>query len=289
MLNNNNCSEINSYGNNYYKNCPVAFALNILNRKWLVPIICELNRNSVMRFSELSRSIKGITNMMLAQTLKELQSLGIISRTQYNEMPLRVEYSLTDMGREMYPSILSLSKWSIQLMDDPGSNSVCHYNDCVAQVEHIIHINQDNIQNACLEWDLAYENVYQDLITSTETASLDPIEKIILLINQTFKQTTKGGYEFSRLVTIYYISGEEKSNELLSEERTLYKIFNSLLDEAREQGILTNKLTNDEIIQSSYSFIHGINSYWELEHGSYDIVEKNFNIIAHFFNSFRKR
>lgn len=241
-----------------------------------------------MRFGELSRSIKGITNMMLAQTLKELQSLGIINRTQYNEMPLRVEYSLTDMGRKIYPSILSLSKWSIQLMDDPGSNSVYPYNDCVAQVEHIIHINQADIKNVRLDWDLAYKNIYQELITSAETASLDPIEKMIVLIKQFFIEISKIGDEISRITTIYYIVGEEKSIDLLSQERAVFKIFNSLLDEAREKDILTDKLTNDEIIRSSLSFIYGINSYWELEHGAYDIIEKKSNIIVHFFYSFRK-
>lgn len=93
-----------------YDNCPVIFSLNLLSKKWLVPIICALNHNAVMCFGELSRALGGITDMMLTQCLKELQRLGIVSRVQYNEMPLHVEYSLTQMGREMIPSILSLSK-----------------------------------------------------------------------------------------------------------------------------------------------------------------------------------
>lgn len=72
-------------------NCPLTFALNLIGGKWRLPIIWLLNKNGTMRYNELKRGIDGITNMMLTQSLKELESYGIIKRKQFMEIPPRVE------------------------------------------------------------------------------------------------------------------------------------------------------------------------------------------------------
>jgi len=61
--------------------------------------------------NELKRKIDGITNMMLSQVLKEMEGYGLVSRKQYMEIPPRVEYSLTQEGKDLIPALISLAKW----------------------------------------------------------------------------------------------------------------------------------------------------------------------------------
>ncbi len=74
-------------------------------------ILCVIDNNEVVRYGELSRSIHGITNTMLANSLKELESDGLIERKQYDEMPVRVEYNLTKKAKSLIPILLQLKKW----------------------------------------------------------------------------------------------------------------------------------------------------------------------------------
>ena len=98
-----------------YKNsldtCPLTFALNLIGGKWRLPIIWALNKNGTMRYNELKKSINGITNMMLTQTLKELELYDIVNRKQFMEVPPRVEYSLTDNGKTLIPALKALASW----------------------------------------------------------------------------------------------------------------------------------------------------------------------------------
>ena len=75
--------------------CPITYALGMIGGKWHLPIIYLLSKNKVARYSELKKCLLGITNMMLSQSLKELEANGIVCRKQYPEIPPRVEYSLT--------------------------------------------------------------------------------------------------------------------------------------------------------------------------------------------------
>lgn len=97
--------------NSSFEDCPLTFALNLIGGKWRLPIIWALNKNGTMRYNELRRSIGGITNMVLTQSLKELESYGIINRVQYMEVPPRVEYSLTDNGKNLIPALKALADW----------------------------------------------------------------------------------------------------------------------------------------------------------------------------------
>ena len=94
-----------------FDNCPLTFALNFIGGKWRLPIIWALSKNGTMRYNELKRSIDGITNMMLTQSLKELELNGIINRKQFLEVPPRVEYSLTDNGEDLIPALKALASW----------------------------------------------------------------------------------------------------------------------------------------------------------------------------------
>lgn len=271
-----------------YENCPVIFSLNLFSKKWLIPIMCSLYYNSVMRFGELSRSLDGITDMMLTQCLKELQRFGIVNRVQYNEMPLRVEYSLTAMGMDIVPSILSISKWSPQILNRPTDVLTCPHIACAAKVEHTVQLRQEDITNVRRNWDTAYEEIDRRLSEDAAYTDLSPIDKLVIVAEYVLSESTKAGEEMSRLATLYYIVGTEKSSELLSENRVIFRILNYYLDEARALDMLTDEMTNDEIIHATISFIHGLNAYWELERGIYDIVEHNHKAIVHFFHGFAR-
>jgi len=96
--------------------CPNLRALlrsfQVLEGKWTSRVIFYLLKNDHLRFGELKRSIPAITNTMLASTLRELERNEIVSRTQFDEMPPRVEYSLTEKGNALLPVFYDLAKWS---------------------------------------------------------------------------------------------------------------------------------------------------------------------------------
>lgn len=94
-----------------YDNCPVAYALGVLNGKWKLPIIWCLSQQESIRFNELQRRLNGISNIMLSKSLQELEDYKIVSRMQYNSIPPRVEYSLTDLESSLQPVLLKLGEW----------------------------------------------------------------------------------------------------------------------------------------------------------------------------------
>lgn len=98
------------------KICPVKTSLDIIGGKWKPYIIRALFLNGVVRYNELKREIPGITDMMLSQSLKELERDLVINRVQYNVIPPRVEYSLTENGMGLSIAVQELAKWgNIQL------------------------------------------------------------------------------------------------------------------------------------------------------------------------------
>ena len=99
-------------------NCPLTYSLNLIGGKWRLPILWALWKNDTLRYNELKAKVEGITNMMLSQTLKEMERNGMILRKQYIEMPPRVEYSLTESGKQLIPSLESLAQWGKQLQNN---------------------------------------------------------------------------------------------------------------------------------------------------------------------------
>lgn len=101
--------------------CPVQFALDLLNGKWKLRIVWELSQHGVMRFNELQRCLDGISSVMLSKSLNELESNKIISRKQYFEIPPKVEYSLTPLGEGINPALEALAKWGLHAYDTINS------------------------------------------------------------------------------------------------------------------------------------------------------------------------
>jgi DNA-binding HxlR family transcriptional regulator len=91
--------------------CPVTATMQVLGGKWKAILINAIYHTSPARFGELKRSVKGITQSMLTQQLRELEDDGVISRKIYAEIPPRVEYTLTEFGLTLSPIMQSMAKW----------------------------------------------------------------------------------------------------------------------------------------------------------------------------------
>lgn len=119
-----NSNQINRAGSRHHREslcgeprgaeCGLKKVLNIIGGKWKVLILCEISDQHIMRYGELRRAVAGITNTMLAQSLREMEQDGLVNRTQYDESTLRVEYSLTEKAESMVPILLELKRWGEQ-------------------------------------------------------------------------------------------------------------------------------------------------------------------------------
>lgn len=98
--------------------CPMRRTLELLSGKWRTHIIYELCRYPSRRFGELRRAVPHITNTMLTATLRDLESFGIVSREQFNEIPPHVEYALTEKGRALLPVFAEIAKWGDTYLSD---------------------------------------------------------------------------------------------------------------------------------------------------------------------------
>jgi DNA-binding HxlR family transcriptional regulator len=87
--------------------------LSVIGGKWKILILCTIDLGRIIRYNELKQRIAGITNTMLANSLKELEGDGLVSRKQYMEIPVRVEYSLTEKGKSILPVLTQLRQWSL--------------------------------------------------------------------------------------------------------------------------------------------------------------------------------
>ena len=92
----------------------VTPVVQMLQGKWKLQILYELCIKCPMRFGELKKVLKPITNTALTNALKELEADELVQRIQYNEMPLRVEYSLTEKGRDLLPVFYAISQWGMK-------------------------------------------------------------------------------------------------------------------------------------------------------------------------------
>ena len=92
--------------------CPLEYGLNIFGGRWKSRIICVLAHQQTLRYGKLRDELTNITDAVLALNLKELIADGIVERVQFNEIPPRVEYSLTEKGRSVVPILQTICKWS---------------------------------------------------------------------------------------------------------------------------------------------------------------------------------
>lgn len=106
--------------------------MDILGGKWRLSIICLLKNGKSMRYNQIKRGIPGITSVMLSQSLKSLEEYRIISRHQFNEVPVRVEYQITEEGLKLILILEMLREWSNAYMCC-YPNKMSHCTNCLME------------------------------------------------------------------------------------------------------------------------------------------------------------
>lgn len=100
------------------ESCPIRNVLTRFSGKWPILILCVLSENKTTRFIEISKAIPDISSKVLSETLKNLENDKLIKRHYYDEIPPRVEYSLTDLGKSLIPVLGELIKWALKNFDN---------------------------------------------------------------------------------------------------------------------------------------------------------------------------
>jgi DNA-binding HxlR family transcriptional regulator len=92
--------------------CPAFHrAVELIGRRWTGAILFVL-RSGARRFGDIASAVPGLTDRMLSERLKELEAEGIVRRTVYPEMPVRVEYQLTERGQALWPVLDAVASWA---------------------------------------------------------------------------------------------------------------------------------------------------------------------------------
>ena len=100
------------------KKCPILHFIEIINSKWKFPIIWYLHEKNSTRYNELKRRIPNITNIMLTKSLRELERDGLVCRKILKkDLPKEIEYSLTEIGKNLMPAMNEIYSWSLKQME----------------------------------------------------------------------------------------------------------------------------------------------------------------------------
>lgn len=97
---------------------PFTYTMSLIGGKWKMQILFWLWKSEIMRYSELIRSLEGITHKMLSNQLKELENDRLIIRIEYPQVPPKVEYKLSERGKTLMPVLHSVCHWGIEHMED---------------------------------------------------------------------------------------------------------------------------------------------------------------------------
>lgn len=93
--------------------CPLEGVIDIISKKWAFLVINEIGNHKRIRYNELMKELQGISPKTLADTLKELAKYDLVKRESFNEIPPRVDYTLTNAGKELREAIIPLLEWAI--------------------------------------------------------------------------------------------------------------------------------------------------------------------------------
>ncbi|MBN2598429.1 helix-turn-helix domain-containing protein [Labilibaculum sp.] len=98
-------------------NCPVRTVLDRFGDKWSILVLLILGEKQKLRFNEINKEVgSDISQKMLTVTLRKLEADGFILRTIYPEIPPKVEYEITDLGKSLVPHVDNLTKWAVSNM-----------------------------------------------------------------------------------------------------------------------------------------------------------------------------
>ncbi len=115
--------------------CPLEHALEFVGGRWNSRILCLLFSAGSMRYGEIKKNLTGITDTVLAATLKEMIANELVQRRQFAEIPPRVEYTLTDKGQELVPFLRQICRWASQYHSpgEAGEQELQHCKNCVVR------------------------------------------------------------------------------------------------------------------------------------------------------------
>ncbi len=101
--------------------CPIQGVIDVVSKKWALLIVGVLGNSPHMRYNGIMRELRGISPKTLADTLKQLHDSGIVKKQSFNEIPPRVEYSLTKDGEKLRDAIIPVIRWAV----DRSSHKDC--------------------------------------------------------------------------------------------------------------------------------------------------------------------
>ena len=110
--------------------CPLEYGLDVFGGKWKSRIICVLAHQDTLRYGKLREEMTNTTDAVLAQNLKELIADGMVKRVQFDEIPPRVEYSLTEKGSSVVPILQNICRWSGAYHKEVSGLSIAQCRKC---------------------------------------------------------------------------------------------------------------------------------------------------------------
>ena len=110
--------------------CPLEYGLSVCGGKWKSRVLCVLAEKGRLRYSSVRREMANITDAVLAATLKELMNDDMIERKQFDEIPPRVEYGLTEKGRSVVPILQTICEWSGAYHKTDNENTMSQCQTC---------------------------------------------------------------------------------------------------------------------------------------------------------------
>ncbi|MGN0909434.1 MAG: winged helix-turn-helix transcriptional regulator [Succinivibrio sp.] len=110
--------------------CPLEYGMEIFGGKWNSRVICVLSNLGTLRYSQIRTEMGNITDAVLAATLKGLIGHGMVERRSYDEIPPRVEYSLTERGRSLVPLLQQICQWAGIVCRNEGKDAPLRCRNC---------------------------------------------------------------------------------------------------------------------------------------------------------------
>ncbi len=111
--------------------CPIKYLTKVLGGRWKLPILCILETGGTVRFGQIKKKLGNVSNVMLSQSLRELEHDGIITRHQYNEVPPHVDYTMTKKGKKVIPALSMLGDWAKGCMKEENICPECE--ECLSE------------------------------------------------------------------------------------------------------------------------------------------------------------
>ena len=105
--------------------CPIKYLTKVLGGRWKLPILCILEAGETVRFGHIKKKLGNVSNVMLSQSLRELERDGIVIRHQYNEVPPHVDYTMTEKGKKVIPALTMLGYWAKECMKEENVYPEC--------------------------------------------------------------------------------------------------------------------------------------------------------------------